>query len=136
MYSHILVPVAMDHIDNASKTLDIAHRLLREGGKITLLHVIEDIPSFAQSYLPEGTIQQNEDHAAQKLDTLAHGEDHDYDSAIVHGKPSLEILEYAKKNAVECIVIASHKPGLEDYLIGSTAARVVRHGKCCVHVSR
>ncbi len=42
----------------------------------------------------------------------------------------------AVAHAVDCIVIGSHKPGLSDYLLGSTAARVVRHAPCAVHVYR
>ena len=34
------------------------------------------------------------------------------------------------------IVIASHDPGLADYLLGSVAARVVRHAHCSVLVTR
>ena len=34
------------------------------------------------------------------------------------------------------IVIASHDPGLVDYLLGSVAARVVRHAHCSVLVTR
>ncbi|MEP4424264.1 MAG: universal stress protein, partial [Nitratireductor sp.] len=46
------------------------------------------------------------------------------------------ILAVAKEKQADVIVIASHKPGLQDYLIGSTAARVVRHAACSVHVMR
>ena len=34
------------------------------------------------------------------------------------------------------IMIASHKPGMSDYFIGSTASRVVRHSPVSVLVSR
>jgi len=47
-----------------------------------------------------------------------------------------EILEMAKAKNVDLIVIASHKPGIADYLLGSVAAGVVRHAKCSVHVMR
>jgi universal stress protein F len=33
-------------------------------------------------------------------------------------------------------VIASHRPGIQDYFLGSTASRVVRHANCTVHVMR
>jgi len=39
-------------------------------------------------------------------------------------------------HAVDLIVIASHRPGLKDYFLGSTAGRVVRHSPCAVHVIR
>lgn len=136
MYRNILVPVAVDHIDHASDSLKVAHCLLQDGGQITLLHVIEDIPSFVQTYLPEGTVEKNEADAAHRLHALASNQKQALKSAIVHGKPGVAILEYAEKHQSDCIIIASHKPGLEDYLIGSTAGRVVRHAKCGVHVLR
>ncbi|WP_371932559.1 universal stress protein [Pararhizobium sp. IMCC21322] len=46
------------------------------------------------------------------------------------------MVEYAESNGVDCIIIASHRPGLQDYFLGSTAARVVRHAHCAVHVIR
>ncbi len=35
-----------------------------------------------------------------------------------------------------CIIVASHKPNVGDYLLGTTAARVVRHAACSVFVVR
>jgi nucleotide-binding universal stress UspA family protein len=46
------------------------------------------------------------------------------------------ILETAKEIGADLIVIASHRPGLQDYFLGSTAARVVRHAECAVLVDR
>ena len=42
----------------------------------------------------------------------------------------------AEDDKVDLIIIASHKPGLQDYFLGSTAARVVRHASCSVLVVR
>ncbi|MBT8474881.1 MAG: universal stress protein, partial [Alphaproteobacteria bacterium] len=46
------------------------------------------------------------------------------------------ITEYADSHGCDCIIIMSHQPGLQDYFLGSTAARVVRHAHCAVHVMR
>jgi nucleotide-binding universal stress UspA family protein len=136
MYDRILVPIAIDHISHANASLDVARRLLKAGGEITLLNVIEDIPTFAQNYIPDGTLEANKVLAIEALNTLAQENAHNYSAEIIHGKPAVAILDYAAKIDAGCIVIASHQPGLEDYFIGSTAARVVRHAKCCVHVLR
>ena len=136
MYDRILVPLALDHEANAEPSLNIAKRLLSPNGKITLLTVIEDIPTYAQAYMPMEMMKDNSADANKALADLAQADGNNYETVIVHGKPSVEILEYAGNNEVECIVIASHKPGLEDYFLGSNAARVVRHAKCCVHVLR
>ncbi len=55
---------------------------------------------------------------------------------LVEGHSGTTILEWAEANGVDCIVVASHRPGLTDYLLGSTAGRVVRHAACSVHVVR
>jgi nucleotide-binding universal stress UspA family protein len=46
------------------------------------------------------------------------------------------ILDVADEKEVDLIVIASHRPGFQDYYLGSTAAKVVRHANCSVHVVR
>ena len=40
------------------------------------------------------------------------------------------------RQQADLIIIASHKPGFQDYFLGSTAAKVVRHAPCSVLVVR
>ncbi|MCP3868497.1 MAG: universal stress protein [Gammaproteobacteria bacterium] len=47
-----------------------------------------------------------------------------------------DILADAERSGADLIVIASHQPELSDYLLGSNAAKVVRHAKCDVYVVR
>ena len=66
-------------------------------------------------------------------------EDLDADPANIHvvsGQPAHSILSWSEENDAGCIVIKSHQPGLADYLLGSTAAKVVRHAKSDVLVLR
>ena len=42
----------------------------------------------------------------------------------------------AKEENADLVIIASHRPGLIDYFIGSTASRVVSHCPCAVLVDR
>ena len=55
---------------------------------------------------------------------------------VVEGHSGRTILEYANEYRNDLIIIASHRPGLEDYFLGSTASHVVRHASCAVHVVR
>jgi len=55
---------------------------------------------------------------------------------LVEGSAASAILEQAARDAVDAIVLGSHRPDYRDYLIGSTAARVVRHAACTVIVER
>jgi len=136
MYNNILVPIVLDHGTRPTDSLRVAEELLNEGGQITVITVLEDIPSYASTYLPEGLAQQHQKQAIQDLHQVAKDLNASVEAVVVHGHASSSILEYGKKHEIDCIVIASHKPGLEDYFLGSTAARVVRHAKCGVHVLR
>lgn len=136
MYKHVLVPIVPDHGSRGSEALEIADRLVAEGGKITLLHVLEDVPAYVVSYIPEGIRDSQRESATEKLGNLAKAVEADCEIAVIHGHASNSIMDYGEAHDVNCIVVASHKPGFEDYFLGSTAARIVRHAKCCVHVVR
>lgn len=135
MYSHILVPVAYEQGQAAGPALEIARTLAATGGRITLLHVIDEIPAYAISYMPQDF--RAELKAAIRTDLAAQAEGlPGAEVAVDEGDASRTILEWAERHKVDCIVISSHRPGIQDYFLGSTAARVVRHAQCAVHVVR
>lgn len=134
MYRNILVPVALDHERDVKAALAVAHSLAGEGAKITALTVIENVPSYIMAELPEGQIDRNREAAISALE--AEIADSSVTPVVVTGHSARSILDYAEGHGVDCIVIASHRPGIEDYFLGSTAARVVRHAPCSVHVVR
>lgn len=136
MYKNILVPVVFDHGDQGNKAIAVAQQLLDKDGQIMLLHVMEDIPAFAATYLPEGTLDNNRAKAFEQISAMTGAQAPHVKVAVVGGHANSAIIDYATEKDADCIVIASHKPGFEDYFLGSTAARVVRHAACCVHVLR
>ena len=135
MYKHILVPVSFDRERDAAGALEVARLLADEGGKISLLHVIEQIPGYAISYLPQGFLKEARKAIEAELADLAailpNGA-----SYVVEGHSGRTILDWAEAHEPDCIVIASHRPGMQDLLLGSTASKVVRHATCAVHVIR
>ena len=133
MYKNILIPVALDHAHDVAAAIDVARRLLETGGKITALHVIEGIPQFAAVYLPDNYQEQHQSAAMELLKSelgIAEG----VDTEVVTGHAGRTIHEYAQKHDCDCIIVASHRPGFKDHFLGSTAAWVVRHSSCAVHV--
>ncbi|MBO9406329.1 universal stress protein [Shimia sp. R9_1] len=134
MYDKILVPMALNH-DISPETLTAAKALSKPGGEIIALHVYEAPHSMAKAALGEKMLQQGFDTAKTLLEekTAAHPE---VNPVIVTGHCYRTIVEYAADNNIGCIVMASHKPDFSDYLLGSTAARVVRHAACSVLVYR
>lgn len=135
MYNHILIPVALDHEHPPAEALSVARRLLAEGGRITALNVLEPVPGFVAQYLPDiDHRQQVEDTRARIAEALGGAADVSID--IDTGNAGRVICDHAGDVGADLIVIASHRPGLQDYFLGSTAARVVRHAQCAVHVLR
>lgn len=134
MYDKVLVPMALDHGLSPS-TLGVAKALCNPGGQIIALHVYEAPQGSVAAYLDEETLREGYDRARALLAEKTAGLD-GVTAEIVRGHTYRTIIDYADQNDVGCIVIGSHKPGLGDYLLGSTAARVVRHAPCAVHVYR
>lgn len=135
MYKNILVPIAFDETRDSKAALEIAHAISEEGAKITVLHVVEEIPSYVAQYLPEGQMAANVTELEGTLAKKIEGEV-GVDVVVIEGHAGHTIVDYAAKNGIDCIVVASHRPGFQDYFLGSTAARVVRHAPCAVHVVR
>jgi universal stress protein F len=135
MYKNILVATALDHAHDIAAAFDIARALAAEGASLTALHVLEDIPAYAAQYVPaeQAGTRHAEAEAQLKADL---GGVANVKPVVVSGHPGSTIVEYADDHDIDCIIIASHRPGLQDYFLGSTAGRVVRHAKCAVHVIR
>lgn len=135
MYKNILVPVAVDHGPHLDEVLALARLLRDDDGRITVLTVAEAIPPYVSQYLPEG--QEARTRAAIHADLGGELEEvPDIEIRVVTGHAGVTIVDYAERHGVDCIVMHSHRPGLTDYFLGSTAARVVRHAPCSVHVIR
>lgn len=135
MYKSILVPVALDHEGLLDRKLEVARKLLSNGGRITLVTVLENVPGFVSEFV---TIK-SENHMTTKVGerlSKAIGDAPDMGYEVLIGKPGVCITRYAKENDVELIIVGSHQPGIEDYFLGSTAARVARRSPCSVMVVR
>ena len=135
MYKNILVPVSFEADRNAQGAMEIAQALCSDDGVITCLHVLEKLPKYATEYLPAGYLESAKAEIVEGLKSLVDGIPN-ATTMVVEGHSSRSILAHADNNDVDLIIVASHQPGMQDYLLGSTAAKVVRHAKCAVHVLR
>ncbi|VAV92958.1 Universal stress family protein RD1_4076 [hydrothermal vent metagenome] len=135
MYKNILVPISFDNDRDAAGAIDVAKMLADTDGIITLLHVIENVPSFVLTSLPSGLLAKRRQEAQAELDAMAANLPNGA-SIVTSGHSGRTVLDWAADKDVDCIVIASHRPGMRDLLLGSTATQVVRHATCAVHVIR
>ncbi|MES0881476.1 universal stress protein [Roseibium sp. SCP14] len=135
MYNNILVPVSFETGRDARQALEVAQALRAKDGVITVLHVLEHLPQYASDLLPKDHFDTARKTVIEKLGPLVDGLS-DASVVVMEGHSARTILDVSEAQKNDCIVIASHRPGMQDLFLGSTAARVVRHAKCAVHVVR
>ena len=140
MFNKILVPIDLSQSDAGGATLAAAADRVRQGdAKLVLLTVIADVPNMVAVQLPADFSDTATQQAKAQVAELAraHGlADDAYEVVVRHGTPYHEILSVAKESGADLIAISSHKPDVSDYLLGSVAAKVVRHAHCSVLVVR
>lgn len=135
MYRNILVPIAFDGDSAPDVALEAAATLASPDATVTLLHVLEHVPAYAIHYVPDDLMRATREGIRSELARMADGLPGGT-AMLLEGHAGRAILDQARRMAADCIVIASHRPGLQDYLLGSTAAHVVRHAPCTVMVVR
>jgi nucleotide-binding universal stress UspA family protein len=136
MYRKIIVPVDMGQLDKGEKILRKALALLDEGGSIVLLNITEHIPGYLTIDLPADFADRNIAEAETRLEALNETCGANARILVRLGSPAHEIIATADELAADLVIIASHRPNLSNYLLGSTADRVVRHARCSVLVDR
>jgi nucleotide-binding universal stress UspA family protein len=115
MFKHILVPT--DLTDRSLKALDIAVKMaFHDASEVTLLHVIEIIQDtecdeFEDFYKKLG---KRASRKMEKMVDLYQEGQINIGRQIVFGKRVAAIVNYALENAIDLIVLASHKIDLED----------------------
>ncbi len=115
MFQNILIPT--DFSEKDSHAIDIARELCSpKNGRITLLHVIEIIANTTLEEFDD-FYRELEDRSLKHLDELAVFRDTDHfaiDKRITYGNRAQEILRFAEANAIDLIIMTSHKIDIED----------------------
>lgn len=136
MYKTILVPIDMSHIAEGKANIDLAAEHAAAGASIILLNVVEEIPNWAAVELPAGLLEKSLEASQSELKAIAAAAGLKVEVDVRTGHSYNTILDVAKEKKADLIIIASHRPGLQDYFLGSTASKVVRHANCSVLVVR
>lgn len=139
MFKTVLIPVDVALPDEARKILTTARELTAPWD--CELHVMTVVPDFGMpivgSYFDEKQEEQGLVAAKAELEAAV------ADSGIVATRIYLHagtvydrVIRLARKINADLILISAHSPELKDYLLGSNAARIVRHSKQSVLVLR
>ncbi|WP_216825425.1 universal stress protein [Kiloniella sp. EL199] len=87
------------------------------------------------AFLDEDVVAKAYAAAEDRLAERVAGEE-GVQAKMLKGHSAQAIMDYAKDIDADLVIVGSHKPGLSDYFLGSTASRIVRHACCNVHVLR
>ena len=136
MYKFILLPIDVSEIEQGRRLINFAQQLSGEGTRIRLLNIVADIPVFVAAQVPNEVFRTAMINAKTELEGLISAAGIEAEAEVKSGKPGATIVSCADEYAVDLIIIGSHKPGLQDYFLGSTAERVVRYAPCSVLVVR
>jgi nucleotide-binding universal stress UspA family protein len=135
----LLVPT--DFSESARHALTYGISFAREyEAELALLHVVENLTvGYASDLFPvpmAEVFQEISGYARAELGKLgaeARGKDVAVVEHVVQGKPSAEIIRFAREGEVDMIVLGTHGKGMLDQaLFGSTTERVVRRAPCPV----
>ena len=139
--THILVPT--DFSEASQEAVAKGGELANSAGtKLTLLHVHGHPPGAPEAFVPTDKVTSAEDLDRETLEALKRVKSSQLANvesvslvAVEHISPPLAICDYAEKHGIDLIVIGTHgRTGLNRFLIGSVAEKVVRHTRCPVLV--
>ena len=141
----LLVPV--DFSEDANQALEYAIALASTlGARVILLHVMQSPPwggvdmDVTLPHAYSQFIQHLEAEVTHRMQACLErvtARGLEGEMAVVHGEPFQEILDTAKKQQVDLIIMGTHgRTGLQHVLMGSVAEKVVRLAPCPVLVVR
>ncbi len=136
MYKTILVPIDLTDSEKSKPMIEIARLMGNRVARIILVNVIDYVPAYVASQVPREILDKTRENAVEELKALASAAGIKSDIEVRSGAAHNAILDVAQKLEADLIIVGSHKLGLQDYLLGSTASRIVRHAICSVLVVR
>ena len=136
MYKTILVPIDLTDSEKSKPMIEIARLMGNSVARIILVNVIDYVPAYVASQVPREILDKTRENAVEELKALASAAGIKPDIEVQSGAAHNAILDVAQELEADLIIVGSHKPALQDYLLGSTASRIVRHAICSVLVVR
>jgi len=141
MYKNILLAIDLNDEASCGKPLLSAVELTRTfGAGLHVLTVVREVEAILQAKtapLGYDLIGADLENRISALIRRVDASDLNPRILVTHGASIYaEILRVAEEAEADLVVIGSHRPAMKDYLLGTNAARVVRHARCSVLVAR
>ncbi len=141
MYRNILVSIDLGSSATEQRAIAVAVEYARLFD--AHLHVLTIVPDYGMSIVGGYFPKEHEKQALAAADKALHDFPRQHVPAelkhrhiVGHGSIYRQILHFADVTGADLIVMSAATPGPEDYLIGTNAARVVRHARVSVLIVR
>jgi len=136
--------VPLDFSDHSHKALRYAIKLAEQfGSELELVNVVTPVVYAEGMVLPaamENLDTVTEEHSKRALEKISRQEgvkELTVKTTVLLGNPYDEIVNHAKKQQTDLLLITTHgRTGLQHFLLGSTAEKILRHAPCPVMVVR
>jgi nucleotide-binding universal stress UspA family protein len=110
------------------------------GATVYVLYVTQDMSGFSTFYVPHAGIQGLQKEVMQAAEKEMQAAKQKFfggfaklETKVLSGKPADKVLEFAKSQKIDLIIMGAHgRKGLEKAIFGSVADRVVTGALCPV----
>jgi universal stress protein F len=137
MFKSILVAIDLDDPTSWSRIHPIALPLARMScARLTLATIVTDREALPEQWSPAGYRGLAATARVRLFDLAELCGEQPHGVLVGSGHVGAGILDLALEAEADLIVLASHRPGLRDYLLGGSATHVVNHAPCSVLVVR
>lgn len=141
MFKDILLAVDVEDMQTWKKPVDVAKEYAKAFN--TNLHIMTVVPNFGMSIVSSYFPKDHEKKMVEKANETLHKFVKDHIPSEIHvqhivgvGTVYEEILRVSQEIKSDLIIMGTHRPKMQDYLLGPNAARVTRHASCSVMVVR
>jgi len=139
MYSKILVPVDLSHLDKMPKTLETSIDIAKHYNSTLCYVTVTNTTPGAAAHNPEELAEKLQEFAEEQ------GKSHGIkaQSKVIETPDTAvelddRLLDVIKETGADLVVMASHPPGIGDrlHILHSNAARLVKYSDVSIFVVR
>lgn len=139
MFGRILLPIDLEEAEMTRQAIEAALRIADAGAEMRLVNVQALMPATFIEYGPpdyEGEVRLVAEKQLAEVAGKVNFPRERLSTSVRVGSVYHEALTEAEEWRADLIVICSNRPTLTTYLLGSNAAKIVRHATCSVLVVR
>ncbi|WP_292532246.1 universal stress protein [Methylocystis sp.] len=140
MYRKILLPIDITERAMTDSTIAVAQGLAKAfDSDMRLVNVQSLLPISFLDYVPENFDLQVRQGLEKEIAAVAARIDcapERVSTTLLFGPVYQKVLAEAEEWGADLIVLCSHRPGMDRFLIGSNATTIVNHANCSVLVVR